>query len=191
MEEKHLREAIKKGGKNVFELLYNHYYVFLCTLAEHITHNSSDAEEVVSDVFLKLWHNRENLEITTSLKSYLVKAVQNTSINYLEKNQFSKQKTTRLDSIPYDVLLWDNDYPLGRIYEKEISDILENGIHALPESCREIFLLSRNRQMTYNDIALKLNISVNTVKTQMKIAIARLKELLKDYLVILISFFIF
>lgn len=186
MDSKHLTDGLKKGDKGVIELLYKSYYTFLCTVAEHITHNTSDAEEIVSDVFLKLWNNRQSIHITSSLKSYLVKAVQNTSINYLEKNQFSKGQTSSLETIPQDILLWDNDYPLGRLYEKEITRILEKGISALPEGCREIFLLSRNQDLSYHDIAIKLDISVNTVKTQIKIAIARLREVLKDYLYLLL-----
>jgi len=65
-------------------------------------------------------------------------------------------------------------------------NILKSGIDSLPESCRQIFLLSRNEDLKYSDIADKLGISINTVKTQMKIALARLREILKDYLIILL-----
>jgi len=67
-------------------------------------------------------------------------------------------------------------------------NILDQGISTLPDACREIFKLSRNEDMKYSEIAEKLGISVNTVKTQMKIALARLRETLKDYLMILLFF---
>jgi RNA polymerase sigma-70 factor (ECF subfamily) len=67
-------------------------------------------------------------------------------------------------------------------------NILDQGINKLPDACRQIFILSRNEDMKYSDIADKLGISVNTVKTQMKIALARLRETLKDYLMILLFF---
>jgi RNA polymerase sigma-70 factor (ECF subfamily) len=79
---------------------------------------------------------------------------------------------------------------LGHLYEKEVLDILDQGIGKLPDGCREIFMLSRIEEMKYQDIANKLGISVNTVKTQMKIALSRLRETLKDFLPVLMFFLV-
>ncbi|TAL78797.1 MAG: RNA polymerase sigma-70 factor [Bacteroidetes bacterium] len=183
-----LINGIKQGDITAFEELYKQYYIFLCLIAEHIVRNPSDAEEIVSDVFVKLWNIREKIDITTSIKAYLVKAVHNTSINYLERPKISNKLTDSLSNSDYKLLAWDSDYPLGQLYEKEIMIILDQGINTLPDACREIFILSRNEGMTYYKIAGKLGISVNTVKTQMKIALARLRENLKDYLMFLLLF---
>jgi RNA polymerase sigma-70 factor (ECF subfamily) len=183
-----LIDGIKQGDVAAFEELYKQYYIFLCLIAEHIVRNHSDAEEIVSDVFVKLWNIRENIDITTSIKAYLVKAVHNTSINYLERSKISNKITDSLSNSDYKLLVWDSDYPLGQLYEKEIMNILDNGINTLPDACRQIFILSRNEDLKYSDIADKLGISVNTVKTQMKIALARLREILKDYLMIFLFF---
>lgn len=181
-----LIDGIRKGDMVAFEQLYNRYYVFLCVIAEHIVKNSSDAEEIVSDVFLKLWSIREKIEINSSVKGYLVKAVQNTSLNYIERNRFINSNSERLSSSDNSLLAWDSDYPLGRLYEKEIIEVLENAVASLPEACRNVFLLSRKDNLKYSDIACKLEISVNTVKTQMKIALAHLRKDMKDYLTILL-----
>ena len=183
-----LINGINQGDVNAFEELYKQYYVFLCLIAEHIVTNPSDAEEIVSDVFVKLWNIKEKIEITKSIKVYLVKAVHNTSINYLERLNLKNKLTDSLTYSDYKLLAWDSDYPLGQLYEKEILDILDHGISALPDACREIFILSRNEDMKYSDIADKLRISVNTVKTQIKIALAHLRENLKNYLMILLFF---
>jgi RNA polymerase sigma-70 factor, ECF subfamily len=183
-----LINGIKNGDVVAFEELYKQYYIFLCLIAEHIVRNSSDAEEIVSDVFVKLWNIRGKIEINSSIKGYLVKAVHNTSINFLEQSKITRKLTDYLDSSDYKLLAWDGDYPLGQLYEKEIMDILDHGIDMLPDNCKQIFMLSRNEDMKYCDIAGKLGISVNTVKTQMKIALARLRETLKDYLMILLLF---
>jgi RNA polymerase sigma-70 factor (ECF subfamily) len=135
-----------------------------------------------------LWNIREKIEITTSIKAYLVKAVHNTSLNYLDRDKINNNLTDRLSDSDIKILAWDSDYPLGQLYEKEIISILDQGISTLPEGCREIFMLSRDKDMKYSDIACKLGISVNTIKTQMKIALARLRQILKEYLVILIFF---
>ena len=181
-----LINGIQKGDIAAFEELYRQYYIFLCLIAEHIVRNHSDAEEIVSDVFVKLWNIREKIEITTSIKGYLIKAVRNTSLNYLEKFMFTHKLTDSLNNSDYELIAWDSDYPLGQLFEKEIMNILDKGISELPDGCRKIFILSRNEDLKYSDIADKLGISVNTVKTQMKIALARLRESLKDYLIILL-----
>ena len=177
-----LINGIKQGDVAAFEELYKQYYIFLCLIAGHIVKNPYDAEEIVSDVFFKLWNIREKIDITTSIKAYLVKAVQNTSFNYFERSKITKKITDRISNSDYQLLAWDSDYPLGQLYEKEIRNILDDGINELPDACRQIFLLSRDKDMKYCDIADKIGISVNTVKTQMKIALARLRETLKDYL---------
>ena len=159
-----LINGIQNGDIGAFEELHKKYYCFLCLIAQHIVRNPSDAEEVVSDVFVKLWNIREKIEITASIKSYLVKAVRNTSLNYLKKNKLSYFFTEGLTSSDYEVLTWDSDYPLGQLYEKEIVNIIENGIKSLPDACREIFILSREKEMKYKEIADFLGISVNTVK---------------------------
>ncbi|HUX97367.1 MAG TPA: RNA polymerase sigma-70 factor [Bacteroidales bacterium] len=183
-----LIDNVKKGEVAAFEALYEQYYLYLCLIAEHIVKNPADAEEIVSDVFIKLWNIRGKIEITTSLKAYLIRAVYNTSFNHLEKLRLRNKINYGFSSSDYALLVWDNNYPLGQLYEKEILDILDKGIKDLPEACRQIFLLSRNDDMKYSDIACKLDISVNTVKTQMKIALARLRNILKDYLVIILFF---
>lgn len=169
-----------------FEWLYKEYYGLLCLIAEHSIRNSEDAEEIVSDVFIKLWNNRNTIHTIHSIKAYLIKALQNTAINYIEKQKSIHSVTDSIDQFHYELLTWDKDYPLGQLYEKEIIGILNREINSLPKGCREIFILSRNEDMSYSDIALKLGISVNTVKSQMKIALSRLREILKDYLNILL-----
>jgi RNA polymerase sigma-70 factor, ECF subfamily len=183
-----LINGIKNNDVVAFEELYKQYYIFLCLIAEHIVRNPSDAEEIVSDVFVRLWNIRGKIEINTSVKGYLVKAVYNTSFNFLEHSKMTSKLTDYLNDSDYRLLAWDGDYPLGQLYEKEVIKILDQGIDMLPVSCKQIFMLSRNENMKYCDIAVKLGISVNTVKTQMKIALSRLREALKDYLKVLLLF---
>lgn len=179
---------IRQGDVAAFEILYKEYYVYLCLISEHIVKDPSDAEEIVSDVFLRFWNIREKTEITTSIKAYLIKAVYNASLNHLESFRLKNRLTDRFKNSDYELLVWDNNYTLGQLFEREILEILEKGVSDLPDACRQIFLLSRNENMKYSDIAGKLEISVNTVKTQMKIALARLRVSLKDYLAAIVFF---
>jgi RNA polymerase sigma-70 factor (ECF subfamily) len=181
-----LINGLQKGDLNAFEELYRKYYVFLCLIAENMVRDPADAKEIVSDVFVRLWNIREKIEINTSVKGYLIRAVRNTSLNYLGQKRQNGILTDRLDDSDYQLYAWSSDYPLGRLFEEEVRKILDQGIESLPDACREIFLLSRNEELKYCEIAEKLGISVNTVKTQLKIALSRLREALRDYLLILI-----
>ena len=179
-----LLKGLKNGDIRAFEMLHKEYYALLCYIAEHTIRNADDAEEIVSDVFVKLWNNRQTINITSSIKAYLIRAVRNTAINYIESRQFTGKLTDRIDMVAQELLVWDKDYPLGQLYRDEIIKILNRGIGDLPKGCREIFMLSRNSDLSYDDIAFKLGISTNTVKSQMKVALSRLRELLKEYLTI-------
>jgi RNA polymerase sigma-70 factor (ECF subfamily) len=185
-----LIEEIRAGNLESFEELHRLYYVYLCLIAEHITGNSSDAEEIVSDVFVKMWGNRFVTRIDTSVRGYLIRAVMNTSLNYLERNHPPRKLSVPVSDADYKLLAWDSDYPLGQLYCEEVRNLLEKGINELPDACREIFLLSRNDDLKYSEIAGKLGISVNTVKTQLKIALSRLRNNLKDYLPVILLFLV-
>jgi len=176
-----LISGVLNSDLSAYEELYKRYYVYLCFVAEHITRSHADAEEIVSDVFMRLWRLRERTDIISSVKAYLIKAVHNASLNYIEQNAVRLKTTGRLSSSDLKILAWDSDYPLGHLYEKELQDILTNRINDLPEACREIFLLSRDRDMKYSEISNKLGISVNSVKTQLKIALSRLRDAVRNY----------
>ncbi|HZL77021.1 MAG TPA: RNA polymerase sigma-70 factor [Bacteroidales bacterium] len=173
--------GVLNGDLVAYEELYKRYYVYLCFVAEHITRSHADTEEIVSDVFVRLWNLREKSEKILSVKAYLIRAVHNASMNFIEQNEKRLKSTESLSSSDMKVLAWDSDYPLGRLYEKELQDILSNCINELPEACRKIFLLSRDKDMKYTEISNKLGISVNTVKSQVKIALSRLRYAVKNY----------
>ena len=81
-----------------------------------------------------------------------------------------------------EMIAWSDDYPLGRLFEKELSEIIDRTIQSFPPQIQKVFMLSRYNEMTYSQIADILNVSENTVKTQMKIALSRLRDAVKDYL---------
>lgn len=174
-----INDGVSKGNLEDFSNLYSNYYVLLCTIADQYVKDKYLAEEIVGDVFLKYWEKYNEIIITTSVKAYLVRSVQNRCINYLEHNKV-KQKIENESTL--FGLAESDDYPLGTLYEKELASLINQAMNALPEQCRKIFLLSRDEELTYEEISQRLNISVNTIKTQIKIALSKLREWLKDYL---------
>jgi RNA polymerase sigma-70 factor (ECF subfamily) len=182
-------DVIRKNDAD-FSRLYNDYYVLLCTIADQYLKDKFLAEEVVGDVFLHYWEKYDEITITTSCKAYLVRAVQNRCLNHIEHGRVEEKIKQKIETESTLLgLAESSDYPLGSLYEKELASLIYQSMNSLPDQCRKIFMLSRDEGLTYEEISQKLNISVNTTKTQMKIALSKLRELLKDYLpVILLSF---
>lgn len=187
-DDQHLIEGIRSGDLKAFEELYRLYYVYLCLIAEHIVRNPHDSEEIVSELFYRLWKNRLKIDIEFSVKGYLIASVRNSSLNFLEQVRNVRRRTESLDDPDFRLFAWSDDYPLGSLFEEEVRRKLEQSIESLPASCRQIFLLSRNNDMKYDEIAFKLGISVNTVKTQIRIALSRLRDDLKEYLPFILIF---
>ena len=181
-------QNIIKGVKNddidSFKQLFDIHYAMLCGIANGYLNNKQSAEEIVNDVFCKIWENRKSLEIHTSVKAYLIRAVQNRCINYLGQKKFDRSLVSRISSEPSseDFLCIDNNTPLSGIITVELENAINNAIESLPYECREIFRLSRFENLKYEEIAQQQKISVNTVKTQMKIALHKLRQVLSPYL---------
>ena len=139
---------------------------------------------MVGNTFLSLWEKRASIQIDSSAKNYLIKSTQNTCLQYLRKKKLATQSLD--DGFEWKHIPWSSDYPLGQLFEKELADRIEEAIASLPPQCRKIFRLSRMEEMSYSQIATRLQISENTVKTQMKTALSRLRSALKDYLPIIL-----
>ena len=180
-----LIDALKKGDEKAYRQLYDLYYDYLCLLAYQYVRDDFMSESFVGDVIVYIWENRETLQINTSLKAYLVKAVKNKCINYLEhirvREEVEQELALRLQEQQQDYIS-DYDYPLARLIVLELEESLAKAIDALPVECREVFRLSRMEERSYPEIADRLGISVNTVKYHIKNALARLHEQFKEYL---------
>lgn len=185
-------ETFKKviqGDEKAYEILFREYYNFLFAFATGLTGERHAAEEIVEDFFVDLWKNRKKIIITTSVRSYFVHSVHNRCINYLqrEKHRFVSVRdvSTLIDNelVAGDRLI---DIQAPSILINELETALEKAIEKLPENCREVFLLSRQEELSYDEIAVKLNISVNTVKYHIKTALGKLRDSLKDYMSILV-----
>lgn len=183
-----IEDGIRMGNLITFEQLFNDYYNYLCYVAIEFVKEKQAAEEIVSDVFFSLWEKRESIQINSSLSAYLIRAVKNRCINYDLHNK-AEQRFRR--NIAERLVQYSStaEYPIGGLLTKELTVLIKRSIDSLPEQCRQVFLLSRDEELKYEEIAERLNISINTVKTQMKIALSKLRISLKDYLVFIIGFF--
>lgn len=186
---------IRNDNQSAFEVVFLRYYSSLCSYAFTIAGNKDVSEEIVQDIFVKFWENRNQIEINSSLKAYLYRTVHNQCINHLEsrkiRNQYSKSQMLAYEKNLIEMVPFSNDYPIANLIAQELEEKIQKSIIALPEQCREVFLLIRIQNKSYQEVANQLGISVNTVKTQMQRAIFKLKDMLQEYLPVILGFLFF
>lgn len=145
-----------------FEELYRQHYVFLSLIAFKILKDRDVSKDIVHDFFLSLWKKKDTVDINTSFKAYASKAIKNMSLQYLEKIKKDKATIEKMLSPKYETPSFFEKLTDGR--EPKIKELLAR----LPESRRNIFVDHVVNGLSYNEIAQINNISINTVKTQMK-----------------------
>ena len=164
------------GDEDSFTFIFNKYYKGLVLFAMDFVSDRDKAEEIVQGVFVKLWENHEKLEIKSSLKSYLLKSVQNKCLDYHKHHKIKRNfedtfiKKTQPFQSADDYLAYD------------FIESVEKCIKKLPERTRQIFKLSRYHNMKHKDIAKQLNISVKTVEAGIGAALQQLRKDMKDWL---------
>ncbi|MFO7923632.1 MAG: RNA polymerase sigma-70 factor [Bacteroidales bacterium] len=175
--EHRIKSGIKKGDKNAFGLLYKRFYDGLCRSAYRFTGKPEIAEEIVQDIFMKLWEGRKKTEIHGSMHTYLFSAVRNGSVNYLKRLILERKfnaKTARQFQNKVNYLQVSQDDGSSLLIAEELEKSLNEALGLLPPRCREIFLLNRKEGLKHHEIAEKLGISQNTVQRQVSIAIEKL-----------------
>lgn len=184
LQENELANALQKGDEIVFEKVFKDYYERLCNYANTFVNDMDEAEEMVQSTFLALWEKRENIDIHTSVKSYLYQAVHNQSINKIKHYQV-RQVHSEYVKHHGDFGTYDSSQSiLGEELEKQINTAIES----LPPQCQTVFKLSRFENLTYAEIAQQLDISVKTIENHMGKALRIMREQLKDYLPVLLWF---
>jgi RNA polymerase sigma-70 factor, ECF subfamily len=170
-----------------FEFVFKTHFKGLNAYAYTILHSVTQAEEIVQEVFYKLWEKRTQLDIQSSLKAYLYRSVHNESLNHLKHQKViaEHKRYTMQTQKEYDE---END-PGIRLGTRDLEDKIRLALNELPEQCRTIFQLSRFESMKYHEIAGQLGLSVKTVENQMGKALKRLRLKLAEYLPFFLFFF--
>lgn len=167
-------------SKAEFEIIFKQYYEGLCRYARTWIQDSDESEEIVQNVFVKLWEKREKLQIDTSLKSYLYKSVYHASLNLI------KHKKVKEEYLHMNDQQNKHSEILSNHALKELEGRIEKTLLELPEQCRLIFSMSRFQELKYREIAEVLNISVKTVENQMGKALKLMRHNLADFLSLLL-----
>lgn len=176
MEDEGLVKRLQTGDMQAYKQLFLKYYSPLCEYTSHYIADS-DAEELVQDLMLFMWENRQTLLITQSLKSYLFIAVKHRCLNAIRQERYRKQT----HNLIYEKLkdrFEDPDY----YFIDELARNIEKAVDSLPDTYRETFKLSRFGELTNAQIAEQLHVSVKTVEYRIGQALKILRHKLKDYL---------
>ena len=178
-----LLAQMRAGEGHAFTILFSRYYDALCAFASGYTASRSEAEEIVEDVFVRVWELRDRLDVRESLKAYLYTATRNRALNRLRDE---KAEARRLDETRFD------DAPPGMgqptpaldeaIHAAEFGRAVELAVEQLPPRSRQVFLLHRQHGLTYGEIAAALEISPKTVENLLGRALKHLRARLTRFL---------
>lgn len=173
-------------GTGNFEELFKTHFNALHAYAFTILKDTHQAEEIVQQVFCKIWEKREDLSIHTSLKAYLYRSVYHDSLNYL------KHKKVMAQYASYAVRQGEkkSDSSSDKVLAGELSEKIRDAMNALPEQCRTIFQMSRFDHMKYQEIADAMGLSVKTIENQMGKALRVMRGKLAEYITLLLTWII-
>ncbi len=158
---RYLRQMKEEDSQTALQKFYDLCFDRFFRIAYYYLKQEEWAQEVVLDVFMKIWEKRESLQTIVNLEDYFFITVKNAALNYLAKEERQKQIT--------------------EIIADKIAD-QEKALDRLPEKCREIFIRIREEKQSYAQVAKELKISINTVDVQLQKAVTRLRDMLSRYL---------
>lgn len=173
--QKKLIKLLKKGDARAYSYMVDLYYKKLCDYASNLARDNFKSEDIVQNVIIRMWQQREKLNSNISIKNYLYKSVYNEFID-----QYRKEiAVTKLEKKYIEGL--DTAIEIKDVSEtNRLITLVQNEIEQLPPKCKETFLLSKQDSLTYVEIAEYQNVSVNTVEKQMVKAFSILRKKMKE-----------
>ena len=175
---RHLVERLRGGDQQALALLFAEYYGPLCLFVQRYVDDVAAAEDLVQNVFIRLWKHRTELNAETTLVAYLHAAARNAALNHLRnETRYQRRVAAARDEQDWQGSDMASD---GSVYDPNVArDVRRAAVlqaaETLPPRCRDVFLLRWQQELTYAEIASVLEISVKTVEMQMTIAVKRIR----------------
>lgn len=169
-----LRQMKELDSQSAFRQFYDMTYDRLFRIAYYFVKQEEWSQEIVLDVFLKLWEQRATLPDLRNIEDYCFILTKNASLNYLEKE--SRLATSPSDALPEPEA--QSDSPEETLISEELFAQYVKALDRLPERCREVFIRIREEHQSYAQVAEALDISTKTVDAQLQKAVGRLKEMI-------------
>lgn len=177
-----LIRLLKEGDLTAFNGLFNSFYPPLYYYCRKFVSDPEDAKDLMQNVFLRFWDKREEINIESSIKSYLFRSVQNECLNYIRscphKVSFGEIENERIEEHIHA------HTPETELENRELKDTIYSIMDELPHQCKRIFIMSRFNGLKNKEIAERLAVSVRTVDTQIYRALKIFKNRLKNHIAI-------
>jgi RNA polymerase sigma-70 factor (ECF subfamily) len=167
---------IRQGDIRQFETLFRSSYVSLVKYAGTLIKDKDTAEEIVQDLFFRIWQEREKLKIESSLNGYLFRAVHNRCLHHIEHLKVVERHAREMAYSPAT----ESENPADIIHYKELQAKIAEILEKLPERCGTIFCMNRFEGLKYSEIAEKLSVSVKTVEANMGKALKEFRKALGE-----------
>jgi RNA polymerase sigma-70 factor (ECF subfamily) len=179
-----LMKEVKADNMFAFDFLYKKYCKRIYKFGYTLLKSAEESENLMQDVFLKLWENRHQVEKNSSIKSYIFTIAYNSAITIIRHKARASEFVEYLKSIQN---LHEDPVDLELEY-KDLTKRLDEILNALPDRQKEVYLLHRVEGLKYNEIAERLSISVNTIENHMSHALKTIREKLGNYSLIALLF---
>lgn len=167
------------NSQESFRIIYITFYPKIFRFVMYYVRSETLAEEVISDTFVSIWEQRKDLLGVHDFNSYVYRIAKNISINYLRK-KVSNPENIQIEQVLSNYNPVEN--PESEFISSELMSRLNMAIVSLPEKCRLVFMLIREENMKYKEVASMLNISIKTTEAHMSLAVKKIREILKDEL---------
>jgi RNA polymerase sigma-70 factor (ECF subfamily) len=167
---------IRQGDTVQFESLFRSSYISLVRYAKTLIKDHDTAEEIVQDLFFRLWKDKERLQIESSLNGYLFRAVHNRCLHYINHSRVVEKYAMEMSAREPE----SNESPTDILNYRELQARIAGILERLPEKCGRIFCMSRFEGLKYSEIAEKLSISVKTVEANMGRALKEFRKVLAE-----------
>ena len=181
-----LVKRVKKGDISSFDTLYKHYYKKVYLFAKGILKSHEDAENIVQEVFIKIWKKHKELDENQSFESFIFTISYNTSISLIRK-KFSEKSFLE----EWFRRIQDKMQVVNEVDYNDLNDRVKKLIDQLPPRRRQVYMMSREEGLTYIEISKKLGISVNTVENHIAASLKFLRQHLEDTLAAILFFILF
>jgi RNA polymerase sigma-70 factor (ECF subfamily) len=175
--------GLTEGSEKAFRLIMDHWYLRLYNFANGYLDHAENTKEVLQDVFLKLWDNRQKLAEQTNLNAYLFTLTRNRCIDLIRRERLMLQfRTDKQDEYHrltenFDAL---SDPILDDLFALELQDEINRAVSGLPEQCRKVFIMSRTNGLKNKEISISLELSEKTVESHLTKALKTIKRALEQ-----------
>ncbi len=173
---------LRTGDRSALQIVFQQHYPIVCAVIHRFIQDRNTVEDLAQEVFVRFWEKREQIQINSSLTAYLRRMAINEALGYLRRSKHlhDEEVTPQLADTNYDGSAEE------QYLHTELEQSVRDAINMLPPKCRMVFQLSRFEEMTYQEIADQMDISIKTVENQMGKALRILREKLKGYLSLLL-----